>query len=113
MRAPKELLTAYVEAHNAGVRSGDYEALGDLLLPTASMRFQGAEIGPFDSAKAILQAFHEQPPDDELVVQLIRTSGDRAVATYGWASAPWKSAGRLRVSAQRGLISTIRIEVFP
>ena len=113
MRAPKELLTAYVEAHNAGVRSGGYEALGDLLLPTASMRFHGMEIGPFDSAEAILQGFREQPPDDELVVQSIRAIGDKsAEATYAWASAPGKSAGRLRILAPRGLISAIRIDVF-
>ena len=113
MRAPKELLAAYVEAHNAGVRSGDYESLGDLLLPTASMRFHGMEIGPFDSAKAILEGFREHPPDDELVVQSIRAMGDKAVvATYGWASGSGKLVGRLRISAQRDLISAIRIEVF-
>ncbi len=113
MRSPKELLTAYVKAHNAGFRSGDFEALGELLFPTASMRFHGIEIGPFNSAKAILQAFREQPPDDELVVQSIRTIGEKtAEATYAWASASGKSAGRLRILAQRGLISAIRIEVF-
>ncbi len=113
MRAPEELLAAYVEAHNAGVQSGSYEALGDLLLPTASMRFHGMEIGPFDSAKAILEGFREHPPDDELVVQSIRTMGDKTVvATYGWASAPGKLAGRLCISTQRDLISAIRVEVF-
>ena len=113
MRSPKEFLTAYVEAHNAGFRSGGYEALGDLLLPTASMRFHGMEIGPFDSANAILQGFREQPPDDELVVQSLRAIGDKAAeATYAWASAPGKAAGHLRILAARGLISAIRIEVF-
>ncbi len=113
MRSPEELLAAYVDAHNIGVLSGDLTALGDLLLPTASMRFQRIGIGPFDNAEAILQAFHEQPPDDELVVQSIRAIGDKtAEATYAWASAPAKLAGRLRVVAHRGLISAMRIEVF-
>jgi len=113
MRSPKELFAAYVEAHNAGFRSGDFEGLGELLLPTATMRFHGIESGPFDSAKAILQAFREQPPDDELVVQSIRTIGDKtAEATYAWASASGKSAGRLRILVQGGLISGIRIEAF-
>ena len=113
MRSPCELLAAYVDAHNIGLLSGDFTALGDLLLPTASMRLQGIEIGPFDSAKAILHAFREQQPDDELVVQSIRTIGDKtASATYGWASAPGKSVGRLRILARRGLISAIRIEMF-
>ncbi len=113
MRSAWELLAAYVEAHNIGLLSGDFTALGDLLLPTASMRFQRIGIGPFDNAKAILQAFHEQPPDDELVVQSIRAIGDKtAEATYSWESAPGKLAGRLRIVAHRELISAIRIEVF-
>ena len=113
MHSARELLTAYVKAHNAGFRSGDFEALGELLLPTASMRFQGSGIGPFDNANAILQAFREQPPDDELVVQSIRAIGDKtAEATYAWESAPGRLAGRLRVVVQRELISAIRVEVF-
>ena len=113
MCPPQELLAAYVKAHNAGFRSGDFEALGELLLPTASMRFHGIEMGPFDNAEAILQAFREQPPDDELAVQSIRAISDKAAeATYAWASAPGKLAGRLRVVAHRGLISAIRIEAF-
>ncbi len=113
MRSPQELLAAYVEAHNVGVRSRNFEALGKLLLPTASMRFRGIGIGPFDNARAILQAFSAQPPDDELVVVSVLGIGEKtAGATYAWASAPGKSAGRLRISARRGLISDIRVEVF-
>ena len=113
MRGPTELLAACVEAHNVGVRSGDVEALAGLLLPTASMRFQGTDIGPFANAAAILQAFRGHPPDDELVVGAVRTIGERtAEATYAWANAPSKSAGRLRITAQRSLVSKIRIEAF-
>ena len=113
MHGPRELLAAYVEAHNLGVRSGNFDGLAELLLPTASMRFQGIDFGPFGSAEAILQAFRDRPPDDELVVGAVRTTGERiAEATYAWASAPSKSAGRLRITAQRGLVSAIRIEAF-
>ena len=113
MRGPTELLAACVEAHNVGVRSGDVEALAGLLLPTASMPFHGIDIGPFANAEAILQAFRDRPPDDELVVGAVRTIGERAAeATYAWANAPGKSAGRLRITAQRGLVSAIRIEAF-
>ena len=113
MRSPKELLTAYVKAHNAGFRSGDFEPVNELLHTTASMRYYGIEMGPFDSAEAILQGFRVHPPDDELVVQSIRAVGNKtAEATYSWASAPGKLAGRLHVVALRELISAIRIEVF-
>ncbi len=85
MPGPEELLAAYVEAHNEGVRSGDYSALADLLLPTASMRFSGIAAGPFDSAAAILQAFREKPPDDELVAVTVRRVGEqRAEARMRW-----------------------------
>ena len=113
MRGPKELLAAYVEAHNLGVRTGNFDRLAELLLPTASMRFHGIDAGPFGNAEAILHEFHERPPDDELVVASIRGTGDRiAEATYAWASAPGRSAGRLRITAQRGLVSSIRIDAF-
>ncbi len=113
MRGPKELLAAYVEAHNLGVRTGNFDRLAELLLPTASMRFHGSDAGPFGNAEAILDAFYERPPDDELVVNSIHGTGDRlAEATYAWANAPGQSAGRLRITAQRGLVSTIRIEEF-
>ena len=113
MRSTKDLLLAYVKAHNAGFLSGDFEALGELLHPTASMRFQGIESGPFDSAEAILQGFREHPPDDELVVRSIRAIGEKtAEAIYGWADAHGKAAGRLRVVAHRELISAIRVEAF-
>ena len=113
MPTAKERLAAYVEAHNAGVRTGDFAALAELLHPTASMRFSGTATGPFDSAAAILQAFREQPPDDELVTVTVRATGEHAAeAVYAWASAPSKSAGRLRISTHRDLISKIRIDVF-
>ena len=113
MRTAQEHLATYVAAHNVGVRTGDFAALAALLLPTASMRFSGTATGPFDSAAAILQAFRAQPPDDELVTVTVRATGEHtAAAVYAWANAPGKSAGRLRIATQRGLISTIRIDVF-
>ena len=113
MPNPIELLGEYVEAHNHGVRTGDFDALGELLLPTASMRFHGIETGPFDSAAAILQAFRDHPPDDELTIGACRAFGPRTVeATYGWERGRGQSAGRLRITAERDRISAIRVDVF-
>ena len=113
MKSANDLLVAYVSAHNAGVRTGDFSTLAPLLQPTASLRFRGVPVGPFDNAAAILEAFADQPPDDELVVLSVRTLGDRtAEAVYGWTESRGKSAGRLRITMQNDLISAIRVEVF-
>ena len=113
MREPATLLADYVRAHNHGVRTADFRALGELLLPTATLRFHGIGVGPFDGATAVLQAFCDQPPDDELTVGPCRDFEANTVeAAYGWARAPGQSAGRLRITAQRDRISAIRVEVF-
>jgi len=113
VRTPEELVAAYAEAHNAGVRTRDFTALGALLHPTASMRFRGGTAGPYDNAIAIVRAFREQGPTDELRVLQVRRAGENnAVATYAWSEDPGRAAGRLHLAARRGLISSIRVEVF-
>ena len=103
-----ELLVKYVAAHNRGVRSGDFRALADLLHPTATMRFDGIDAGPFDSADAILRAFRDSPPDDELTIGPCRKIGPTTIeATYGWARDRGRMGGRLRVTTERGRISAI------
>lgn len=113
MWTPEQLLAAYVEAHNEGVRTRDFTALGALLHPTASMRFHGVDAGPYESAVAIARAFREQGPKDELrIVRIVSAGADTVVATYAWSEHPGRTAGRLHITARRGRISAIRVDVF-
>jgi hypothetical protein len=103
--SPAELLRAYVERHNGGVRAGGFARLRGLFADDASMRFHGLAIGPFVGVKAILLAFATNPPDDELVI--LEQVGVEAV--YAWGRDPERRAGRLRITVARGRISAIDV----
>ena len=104
--SPSELLRAYVERHNEGVRAGEFARIQGLLAEYASMRFHGIAAGPFDGASAILAAFAKNPPDDELVI--LEQQGVEAV--YAWGREPRTVAGRIRITVARGRIAAIDVE---
>jgi hypothetical protein len=104
--SPAELLRAYVERHNEGVRAGEFLRLQGLLADYASMRFHGIPAGPFEGARAIVEAFAAHPPDDELVI----LEQHEALATYAWRREPGRVAGRLRITVARGRIAAIDVE---
>ena len=104
--SPAELLRAYVERHNEGVRAGEFARLAGLLADYASMRFHGTNAGPFVGAGAIVAGFLAHPPDDELVI--LAQTGVEAV--YAWRREPERVAGRLRITVARGRIAAIDVE---
>src|SRR6185369_6945839 len=63
-----DLLYEYVARHNQGVRTGDWEALGESLTDDARLEFDGLDVGPFAGRDAIVVAYTERPPDDEVRV---------------------------------------------
>ena len=103
--SPAELLRAYVERHNEGVRDGEFARLAGLLADYASMCFHGIAAGPFEGAGAILRGFAASPPDDELVI--LEQRGVEAV--YAWGREPRTPAGRLRITVARGRIARIDV----
>jgi len=104
--SPAELLRAYVERHNEGVRAGEFLRLAAILSRDAAMRFHGIPAGgPFEGARAILAAFAESPPDDELVI--LEQQGVEAL--YAWRREPERPAGRLRITVTRGRITAIDV----
>jgi hypothetical protein len=88
------------------VRAGEFARLHGLFADYASMRFHGLPVGPFVGPDAIVAAFAEHPPDDELVI--LRQSGAEAV--YAWAKEPETVRGRLRITVARGRIAAIDVE---
>jgi hypothetical protein len=105
--SPAELLRAYVERHNEGVRTREFARLAALFAEDASMRFHGIAAGPFEGAAGILAAFAATPPDDEIV--LLEQEGVEAL--YAWRRAPEQPAGRLRITVVRGRITAIDVTV--
>lgn len=100
------LLGDYVECFNAGVRSGDWEPMLDLLAPDAELEFVGIDVGPFRGRDAIGEAYRLRPPDDELV--LLREPHD-GCAVYAWAAEPARAAGELHLEQRGGRIVRLRV----
>jgi steroid Delta-isomerase len=99
----------YIEAHNAAVRSGDWEAFSRWFADDAEVRFEGVPVGPFRGRDEIRAAYESRPPDDEVEVRNVRNDGDRTVADYGWAADAGVRAGELRVTWDGDLIHELVI----
>ena len=100
------MLTEYVERFNAGVRSGDWEPMLELVSPDAELEFVGIPVGPFVGREAIGEAYRDQPPDDKLVLLEPR---EALSATYAWAKEPERPAGELHLEEREGAIVRIRV----
>ena len=98
------LLADYVERFNAGVRSGNWQPMLELLAPDARLEFVGIPVGPFVGREAIGEAYRVQPPDDELV--LLETRDEHA-AIYAWSGDPARPAGELHVEEHNDAITRI------
>ena len=100
------LLDDYVERLNAGVRTGEWKPMLELVAPDAELEFVGIPVGPFAGREAIGDAYRTQPPDDELV--LLEPRGELG-AVYAWVSEPERPAGELHLEERDGAIVRIRV----
>jgi ketosteroid isomerase-like protein len=99
-----DLLADHVDRFNAGVRSGDFAPMLENFADDATMVFEGVPVGPFVGRDAIAQAYHEQPPDDELDVLDEHRDGHTIVAGYAWRRERERRAGELRLTIDDGRI---------
>jgi steroid Delta-isomerase len=100
------LLSDYVERFNAGVRTGEWEPMLELVAPDAELEFVGIPVGPYLGRDAIGEAYRVQPPDDELV--LLEPRGELG-AVYAWAKDPTRPAGEMHLEEREGEIVRIRV----
>jgi len=108
----RALLAAYVEAHNAGVRCGDFARLVALLEPACEMHFTVVRAGPYIGREAIAHAFQVNPPGAELHTAEITGDAASAHALYGWVGAAATFSGSLRVEAGPGGIRRVEVRAF-
>jgi steroid delta-isomerase len=99
----------YIEAHNAAVRSGEWEAFSRWFTDDAEVRFEGVPVGPFRGRDEIRAAYESRPPDDEVEVRNVRSEGVRTAADYGWLADDGVRAGELRVTWEDELIRELVI----
>jgi steroid Delta-isomerase len=105
--SPVDFLYEYVARHNQGVRTGDWEALGECFAEDAALEFEGVPVGPFAGRDAIVAAYRERPPDDEVRVLDAAETADGVEARYSWAGAPERQAGRMLVTLRGAAIERL------
>ena len=105
--AAVDLLHEYVARHNQGVRTGDWEALGECLAGDARLEFEGLPVGPFEGREAIVDAYRARPPDDEVRILSADERPDGAEARYSWAADPERRAGRMLMTVRGGEIERL------
>jgi RimJ/RimL family protein N-acetyltransferase len=106
-----DLLYEYVARHNQGVRTGDWEALGECLADDACLEFDGVEVGPFAGREEIVAAYRERPPDDEVRILSAEPSADGVDAAYSWTAAPENPAGRMLLTLRDSTIARLVVSL--
>jgi len=101
-----DLLYELVARHNRR----EWEWLGDLYTEDAVLEFVGAPVGPFAGREAIVAAYTERPPDDEVRI-LSAEDGDPVVAHYAWLAEPETDAGTMTLTVRDGLVSRLVVSV--
>jgi RimJ/RimL family protein N-acetyltransferase len=90
-----DFLYEYVARHNQGVRTGDWEPLGECFAEDARVEFDGLSAEPFAGREAIVDAYRGLPPDDEVRILSTEERPGGVEAAYSWAAEPELRAGRL------------------
>ena len=102
-----QLLNQHVDRFNRAVRTGEWDELTSYFTDDAELRFEGVPAGPFEGRETIMQAYREQPPDDEVRILDVETVGDETIAGYAWAADPERRAGEMRLTERDGRIARL------
>jgi hypothetical protein len=92
------LLVRHVELFNAGVRTGDFQAMIEQFADDAELRFEGVPAGPFIGKQAIADAYAMNPPEDEIYIVSSEEGAREIVARYAWRADEGRPAGRMIVT---------------
>lgn len=106
---PVAVLRAHVRRFNEAVRSGDFSEMLRGFAPGADMEFEGVPVGPFIGREAIVEAYQDLPPDDEVrLLGVPRLQGEIVESEYAWAG-DGRRAGRMIVTVRGGLITRLTV----
>ena len=106
-----DFLYEYIARHNAGVRDGEWGPFAECFADDAVFEFEGVAAGPFAGREAIVAAYEQRPPDDEVRILDAEEEGDTVVARYAWAAAPEVEAGTLRLTRDADEIARLVVRV--
>jgi len=102
-----DFLYEYIARRNAGARDGEWGPLGECFADGAVLEFEGVAVGPFAGGEAIVAAYEQRPPDDEVRVLDAEEEGDTVVARYAWTADPARQAGTWRLTREGDTIARL------
>ncbi len=105
----REVIDAYVRAHNDGVLTKNFGPLFGLFRRDIEMQFEGRFAARLIGLDAVVDAFRSNPPSDSLKISAVRECETEVVAEYCWASKPKITAGNILLEVAGGLISRILV----
>jgi RimJ/RimL family protein N-acetyltransferase len=85
----------YLGDHNECVRTADWTGFGAWFADDAELVFDGVPVGPFVGRDAIVGAYRERPPDDQVLTFRVDESDGGVSSLYGWSAKPSEVAGRM------------------
>jgi hypothetical protein len=103
----RELMERHVRAFNAGVETGDFEAMLGPFSPDAVLRFEGVPAGPYVGLPEIREAYRNQPPDDTVQLLGIQENDEHnVVAAFAWSKG---GTGRMHLTHERGAVTGLTV----
>jgi RimJ/RimL family protein N-acetyltransferase len=99
----------YVGDFNECVRTGDWSELASWFADDAELAFDGVPVGPFVGREAIMVAYRERPPDDQVVAFRAEERGEDVVALYGWLATPSEVSGRMVLTPAGGRVGRLLV----
>lgn len=111
--SPLDLLHRHVDRFNEGVRTGDADVMASCFADDAELVFEGVAAGPYRGRDAIVAAYRDRPPTDEIVLLDPEWDDVHGVATarYAWGAAPDVTAGDLRLTPDGDRIARLVVTV--
>jgi hypothetical protein len=97
---------AHVDAFNAAVVSGEWDAFLTLFHPDAVMTFEGVPAGPYVGRDAIADGYRTNPPTDTMTIRSVTTEPGVERVDYTWSQG---STGSMTIHRRDGLITDLAV----
>jgi steroid delta-isomerase len=108
-----DLLNRHIERFNVAVRTGDFAPMMDGFADDAEMVFEGVPVGPYQGRDAIVAAYRDRPPDDEVeILEAFEEDDGVVVARYRWRD-PTAPAGRMLLTTRGDKIAKLVVTFEP
>ena len=102
-----DLLERHGRLFNQAIWTGDWGPMLEHFTDDAELVFVGVPVGPFRGRDAIVAAYRDRPPDDEIQISRPRREEEELVVDYAWAKDRARRAGEMRFTVRNNRIERL------